>query len=793
MRALFMWMILAVVAVCASGLWAADVQPSDNPAIEQTPSYSTLPPVDVVVPPPLIPGPKLDVPSPVSPSEPPSDYSPTPTVPAPQQPGPFIEFSADEIRTTFEEGNPALTIARGNVTARYQQYIITSDYAEADYRTNIAYFEGNVVFKTGALGVTGERIKLNMRTGEWAFLEGNSAITPEFAQGYLNAPVFVEGNRVEGYRQQRFFAYDTETTTCNLTNPHYELVARYIAIYPNDKIVARDVTTYILNHKLFTIPRLVFPLREVNRNPRIIPRFGQSEAEGFFIKTAYTLIGDRAKTVDLLLDLMTRKGVGTGISSDYKVAEGNGALDLYYLNDRSINETTFMGHLDHSQQLGTINLGLSSDFRENSYLYAPQSQTWNNQLTLTRNRPTANSLLNLSQNIDNVFERTSQLSGTIKHVQRFGENTTIDGGFDYFGFGSTDGTRAQLVSQFAFENRQDKFDWSLSARDLTDLSDEAFVGRGGFAGIERLPELALTSDTQRLGHVLPFNIPARFLFSYGLFSEQPENTERDRAYLQIESPTVRRNVTPTWTLASGAGFRQFVYNEDEAQYVVNLNAELNKKIGENSLFALTYRYQKPKGFTPFRFDFIGDYNILNARFNLQETQRFKVSLLGGYNFEQKNFPWQDIVLRLSYQPTNSFLFYTATGYDLNQSRWRTLINQIRIRATDSFKLDIGTRYDPTRSKLANVATQLDMLVGKKTRIQAVAGYNGFTKSLDYSSVMLTRDLHCWEASLVYTDQQGFFKEKSIMLNFRIKAFPLFQNFGVGAFGQALDTSVGQVY
>jgi len=59
--------------------------------------------------------------------------------------------------------------------------------------------------------------------------------------------------------------------------------------------------------------------------------------------------------------------------------------------------------------------------------------------------------------------------------------------------------------------------------------------------------------------------------------------------------------------------------------------------------------------------------------------------------------------------------------------------------------------------------------------------------------MLTRDLHCWEASLIYTKQTGFFESQGIMLNLRIKAFPMFHDFGVGAFGQALDARVGQVY
>ncbi len=75
----------------------------------------------------------------------------------------------------------------------------------------------------------------------------------------------------------------------------------------------------------------------------------------------------------------------------------------------------------------------------------------------------------------------------------------------------------------------------------------------------------------------------------------------------------------------------------------------------------------------------------------------------------------------------------------------------------------------------------------------MAGWNGVTDQFDYIQCMLTRDLHCWEASLVFVDQGGFYRDQSVMLNLRIKAFPFFRNFGVGTFGEALDTSVGQVY
>jgi hypothetical protein len=43
------------------------------------------------------------------------------------------------------------------------------------------------------------------------------------------------------------------------------------------------------------------------------------------------------------------------------------------------------------------------------------------------------------------------------------------------------------------------------------------------------------------------------------------------------------------------------------------------------------------------------------------------------------------------------------------------------------------------------------------------------------------------------DQGGFYNNRGVYFNVRIKAFPMLDDFGVGNFGQALDTSVGQVY
>lgn len=782
--------LLTLAFVCTPAAFGAETTLPGIPAPGTEPPTITAPvPSEQVKPAPLTPGPFTEIPSPVAPSEPVGPV-PHPAL-VPLQPGNCVAFSADTINTTFENDKPVLTTVSGNVTARYKDFCVTAEKGQVNYRNNLAVFEGNVVFRIGIQEARGQRIEINIKTLDWSFQPANSTITPEFARGNLKAPIFASALRISGVKDCEFSAFETNVTTCDLPHEHYDLHAGSMDIFPNDKIVFRNVRVIVLGKRLVTFPRFVVPIREIQKNPSLIPRFGQSAEEGAYAKFGYTALASQSNMTFLLADVMQRKGLGLGVQDFYKTNGGYGGLYFYHLNDQNISQETLNGRFNHTQRWGSLQMDASSNFRSNSYLYAPQSKTLDNQLSFTRTTSGANTSLTLGQSISDVFQRTTTRSGNLRHRQDFDPRTYMNTSFDYTGYTSQDQTRARLVSQTLFSKRNCKFDWDISAQKITDLSDEAFVGTGQFGGIERLPEVSISSDSTRLGHVLPLNLPARMRFSYGRFAELPQS-EKDRAFLDISSPSTRYEISNTWSAMAGAGFKQFVYGDGTAQYSMDASTQLSKNLGDTSTFALTYRYQKPQGFTPFRFDFIGKYNIINASLNIENSQRFKMSLIGGYNFEQKQFPWQDSVLRFTFQPSDNLLFYTATGYDFNRSQWRQVINQVRIRSGENFKLDIGTRYDPISSKLATARGLLDTRVGKD-RIQAIAGWNGITGAFDYRSIMYTRDLHCWEASVTFVDQGGFYTNRGIYFNVRIKAFPLLTNFGQGNFGQALDTSVGEVY
>jgi hypothetical protein len=288
-------------------------------------------------------------------------------------------------------------------------------------------------------------------------------------------------------------------------------------------------------------------------------------------------------------------------------------------------------------------------------------------------------------------------------------------------------------------------------------------------------------------------LPFSTRLTYGKYAELPYQTRLDRSSFELTSNPRVQDVTHSWTFDKSMGFRQYFYSDQTAQYLVSASAELRKKLGPKSSFGLSYRHERPQGYTPFRFDFLSKYRTADLFVDLRDNERFTMRLGTGYNIEDQGYPWQDITFRSTWTPFPSFLLYTSTAYDLNQSEWRAVVNQVRIRAGSKFRLDIGTRYDPFRHSWSNLKTQLDMPINSLTRLQALAGYNGFTGTWEYRNLAITRDLHCWEMSLVFMDQRGFYNNQSITVNFRIKAFPAFQTVDNGSFGQMLDTSVGQVY
>lgn len=246
-RMLIVCLVAAFVCVAVAGA-SATLPAIPPPDVDQT-TINAPTPAEQIKPGDEISGPLLEIPSPIQPSKPIGPVA-QPT-PVPDLGEGFIRISADALRTTTDaDGKPLLTVATGNVTARYRDMSITAGKGEVDYKTNIAVFEEDVVFKLGIQEARGNRVEVDIRTWQWSIETANIEISPEFVKGRIKAPVFAGSSKLSGLRDREASAFQSHVTTCNLAHPHYGILAQEMTVYPNDKIIFKNAQFIVLGKKV---------------------------------------------------------------------------------------------------------------------------------------------------------------------------------------------------------------------------------------------------------------------------------------------------------------------------------------------------------------------------------------------------------------------------------------------------------------------------------------------------------------------------------------------------------------
>lgn len=514
-----------------------------------------------------------------------------------------------------------------------------------------------------------------------------------------------------------------------------------------------------------------------------------------FVKAAYSYMATKESQGFLKLDLMQKRGIGTGLEHSIKNSAMSTKASLYYLADQEIGGSNITGRLQHQQKMGNVNLNLTGDYRTNNYLYYPGSTTQNWQAALTHASVKGNTALTFRNTASRSVSTSETFTSSLRHTQQF--NTKLSGllsmdmrRYNSSGIDSADG---ELDTVMEFRQRDDKYDLALIASKRFDLDGDDYLGDQFYSSLDRLPELTFSTDSYRLGSGSFLGLPSRLSFSAGRYHEMPSDVASDRVVLQWDMLGRAIDIGSKSDLNLTGGFRQAYYASDAMQHVLKGGGVFTTRHNDFLKTRLTYNYQDARGFSPFRFDYTGKYNYARMLMEYQDSQKLRWSLSSGYDFKRQSLPWQDVAFRLTANPNAKYAFSVATGYDLNRSIWRSLTTQFRINDPDRLSLDVGARYELETGKLGLARGRVDYRLNDKWRIEGITSWNGFSKQFDYQAFRLTRDLHCWEVSLTYNDETGFRNDKGFSLDFRIKAFPREDRFGIGQYGQAVDTGMGQYY
>jgi LPS-assembly protein len=359
---------------------------------------------------------------------------------------------------------------------------------------------------------------------------------------------------------------------------------------------------------------------------------------------------------------------------------------------------------------------------------------------------------------------------------------------------TADATQFQATRQLDVDfSGTDEFNWATASleyrRTIPMGHRESF-----FAGDDRTPVLALKSDARRLfGKKSGTKFPFTTEVSWGEMVNGQDQTRISRATFDFGFNRDDRRQNSRHQFGINGRFKQGIYSDDTAQYVLNGGLRYSYYIDRDTNFNLRYTYLRPYGFTPLSIDRSGRTHLLAADLSYRPWNSFMLRAQTGYDFlqlQKQNTPWQRISINSEYAPTDNFSFRTQTTYDTVSQVWQNVRMDLGWDMGQA-RLSMGTNYDGQRHTWSNFNLFADGFQIGKLRVGMIFSYNGYNRQVEARHFSFTYDLHCVEAILQIIDNPvGFRSGQSIMFFLRVKALPFDTPFGIGNRGQAVGSGSG---
>lgn len=714
------------------------------------------------------------------PEQPPSATTPTPQLPPAAPAATRLVITSRRQIFSAEQG---LFFFYGDVNVTIDNIVIKAGEVTYNTENQLAIARGNVsILAEDGSTYWGNVLEYNIRNRVWRFLDWSVEYPPGFLGAPFIAPVIIGGEEVTGL-PTFLRAQNTRVTTCDLPTPHYYLTSTRVEIYPGDKLIAWDNDFYVLGHRVLHLPWFFLSLRQY-RSP-IVPEFGQNEFEGYYLRLLYQYVLNPDQLGGVRLDLTEKLGIGIGVDHFYTVPGGSGEAFVY--GRQNLDE--YVVRVEHLQQLpADIEAAVTADIRNDS-LFTSQATTITNVNTRLLRRTThSNSLFNYTRRLNEGFFTTDNTSANLRYDQR-----TAGGNFRYSGEYSSFGRAGTGTDTAADQELWNRINWSrnvalgtlnLRIDEREDVDGDAYTGDERYSAVQRLPEIYLETDQSHMAWNLLKGIPSQFTVGWGIFDEQPSDLTLNR-YLFNWQATPRPIEVGRTTYNLNTSFRQTFYGDEDKTALYSYSAGLTARtrFGSALTNVFSYRRQEGAGFTPLRIDSTYPYETANE--SLQYiTPNLRMYLTTGRDLDNQR--WQDVNFRSEARLATNVTTSQALAYDLNNDRWRDLVSQFSWFNDPRLIFNLGSRYDLQDGHLRRVSTEMEWVVNPKWRVQWLGGYDGINKELLYNEFLVTRDLHCWDASVYYSYQNRY-----VYFYLRLKALntPL-PRFGIGRGGQVLDTSQG---
>ncbi len=241
-------------------------------------------------------------------------------------------INIEGMETAFDPTTGVAT-AKGDVYIKYEDTEIKASQAEYNTNTGDVMARGGVVVIKAGEVYRGENIIYNVKTEELSANNLRSTIEPIFYDTDNFFTNTADLKRIDG-GNSLFTTHDSQ-------DPNYHVKAKTITIYPEDRVVMKNVKVYVGDRAILWLPYFVQPLDD---ELGYFFQPGYTSQWGAFLLNQYGVMHGDHTLAKYHLDLRSSRGVAIGadyysmkwksMDNGYRIGNPNlGRLTLYYAYD----------------------------------------------------------------------------------------------------------------------------------------------------------------------------------------------------------------------------------------------------------------------------------------------------------------------------------------------------------------------------------------------------------------------------------------------------------------------------
>lgn len=205
--------------------------------------------------------------------------------------------------------------ASSNVTILWEGMVLNADQATYSRKTGIMVASGNITMTKGGDTLRGNKFTIDVATGRAELDHGTLSVS----KGNIN----FSGEKIIKEDENHIILEKTELTTCDLPDPSWKFKAEELKVNLLGYAIGRNVIFYIKNTPAFYLPWIAFPVVRDRKSGLLFPRFGNSNSRGVEVDLPVYWVIAPNQDLQFDLDIVSKRGVGTGV--DYRYARKRGS------------------------------------------------------------------------------------------------------------------------------------------------------------------------------------------------------------------------------------------------------------------------------------------------------------------------------------------------------------------------------------------------------------------------------------------------------------------------------------